>query len=160
LIEAGYSVPAFEDVAEVWVIDTDTKAVSRYVDYAFNSFSQLDGRYIAAKSDGLYLLDEVSEDGPYFLVDLGTLDFGSSALKHVPNVYLGVSARSDIYLRVMDGAETYTYKARAVDVEQQTQRFDVGKGLRATHFDFVLVGNSAAELVDVEFVVVATKRRI
>lgn len=164
-LQINSSVPAYDPTAvgQVWVANLDTGASSRYADFAFNSYGMLDGKYMAARDDGIYLLQGTSDDGVPIqtAMDFGRLDFSTSALKRVTNAYIGVSSDAQLVLKVVVGEETYVYTARTSSEELQMQRFDLGKGLRSTYFDFVLHGNGAQfDLASIEFVPLPLRRRI
>lgn len=163
LVHVGLPILTYDGTAMVWVTNTDTKASFRYSGYDYNSYSMFDGKYIAAKSDGIYVLEGATDAGVpvQSMVDFGDLDFGAEELKHVTNAYIGIASDGYVYLKVLvEGAE-YVYRSRDFSEVMQTQRIDVGRGLRATLFGFELYGNGAhMDLRSVSFVAVPTKRRI
>lgn len=156
-------LPTFNalEAGEQWAV-TDSKQVSRYTGYGFNSFATIDGKHYGAKADGVYMLEGTSDAGTDIDVGmvLGKLDFGTAKHKRVENVYVGVSATKALYLRVTAEGQTYTYQARNVSAQLQQQRFDPGKGLRANFFEFELIGKDQVEISGVEFRAVPLSRRI
>lgn len=156
------------DDSEGWAVNTETSGSSRYVGFGFDSFATVKGRHIGVRSDGVYLLEGDTDAGQpiHAGVHLGLQDFGTSQLKSLSNVYLGVSATGGLFIKVGvgDGDEKleYTYAARRVDAHLATQRFDLGRGLRSNYFSFELVNDGQAdfELEKIEFVAVASNRRI
>lgn len=145
-----------------WAVNTATNASTRYEGYAFNSFMVIGGKHFGVQPRGVYLLEGKDDAGLPIAagVNLGKQDFGSQALKGLSAVHAGVSATGTLFLRVGDGHNTWTYRARRVDPRLRTQRFDPGKGLRTNYFDFELVSEGEFELDSVRFEVVASQRRI
>lgn len=135
-----------------WCLNLENKAVTRYADWNFTSFS----RGYGTMSDGIYTLTSGNAD---WSVDFGQVDLGNAQLKHLPNAYLGVESSDVMQLIVND---TYTYPARSFDEALKTQRIDVGKGLRATWFGLKLTGTEVADfrLESIDFIPATTKRRI
>ncbi|ODT38041.1 MAG: hypothetical protein ABS55_01745 [Lautropia sp. SCN 70-15] len=151
------------DEGPAWVVNTDSRATTRYDAYGFNSFFVLDGKHFGVRQDGVYLLEGTSDAGQPIVagVALGKHDFGTQALKGLEAVYAGVSSAGKLYLRVSDGKNTYTYAARAANETLEAQRFDVGRGLRANYFTFELVSEGDVfELDNITFNVLASQRRI
>lgn len=153
----------FRDDGVAWVVNTGSNASTRYDTYGFNSFARIGGKHYGARQDGVYLLEGASDNGNPITsgVSFGKQDFGTQALKHMDAVYAGVSSTGTLFLKVGDGKNSYTYKARRKDDHMRTQRFDVGRGLRANYFDLQLTSDADAfELDSVTFHVLPSSRRI
>lgn len=152
------------DDSEGWAVNTETGGSSRYQGYGYDSFATVNGRHLGVRANGIYLLEGDTDAGQpiHAGVHLGLQDFGTSQLKQLSNVYLGVSATGGLFIKVGMGEEEYTYAARRVDPNLKTQRFDLGRGLRSNYFSFELVNDGGAdfELEKIEFVAVASDRRI
>ena len=135
-----------------WCINLDNKAVTRYDNWGFTSFS---GSY-GTMPDGIYTL---IGGNAAWLVDFGKVDLGNDAIKHLPNAYLGVESKDIMQLVVNDD---YMYQARGFDEVLKTQRIDVGKGLRGSWFNLKLTGMEGADfrLAYIDFVPATTQRRI
>lgn len=150
--------------AEAWVINTQTRASTRYENYGFNSFALIAGRYYGCRSDGIYELDGETDAGQpvQAMVSFGKQDFGTSALKRVTNLYVGTSSGGKLFVKVLAEGEEYLYQARDGSEELQVQRFDLGRGLRANYLEFELYNTDGDdfELASVEFVAVPLSRRI
>ena len=148
---------------EAWVVNAATRASTRYDRYGFNSFAAWGGRHYGARADGIYVLQGSDDAGRPIAsgVALGRHDLGTQALKGIDAVYVGVSSTGALFLKVGDGRSHYTYRARRHDPRMQVQRFDVGRGLRASYFTFELSSDADAfELDSVRFHVLAGQRRI
>ncbi|PIF37844.1 hypothetical protein CLV01_3378 [Delftia sp. 60] len=154
--------PVLMDPGHAWVVNTESSASTRYEGYAFDSFMTVGGRHFGVRADGLYRLGGATDAGLPIAwgAGLGKHDFGSQAIKRLAAVHAGVSATGQLYVRIGDGQQTWTYRARRVDAAQRVQRFDPGRGLAANYFTFDLVGEGAAELDNIVFGVVAGQRRI
>ncbi|CAN7472836.1 hypothetical protein LJR074_003177 [Acidovorax sp. LjRoot74] len=152
------------DDSETWAVNAETGASSRYASYGFNSYAVIGGVAYGAKESGIFTLEGDDDAGEPIQAHLhfGRHDFGTQELKSVPFVYVGVGASGAVYLRVGDGNDAYLYRVRHSDPRQATQRFDLGKGLRASYFSFELYNENGAdfELDTVRFEVVPLKRRI
>lgn len=150
--------------ATAWVTNLDTGAVSMYAGFDFDRMYELDGKYYGVRDTSTYLLDGNTDNGAPIdaFVAFGKQNFGTSALKHVPNFYAGVSSTGVLLLRVSTGAETYTYTPRRTDPYSKVQRYDLGKGLRANYYEFELFSQAGCdfELDTVEFLALPTGRRI
>lgn len=153
----------FRDDGVAWVVNAESSASTRYDTYGFNSFARIGGKHYGARQDGVYLLEGTSDAGEPITsgVSFGKQDFGTQALKHMNAVYAGVSSTGTLFLKVGDGKNSYTYKARRKDDHMRTQRFDTGRGLRANYFDLQLTSDADAfELDSVTFHVLPSSRRI
>lgn len=157
-------VPALDSDAAVWVVNTQTRASSRYENYGFESFALIDGRYYGCRSDGIYALDGETDAGQpvQAMVSFGKQDFGTSALKRVTNIYVGTSSGGKLFVKVLVEGEEYLYQARDGAEELQVQRFDLGRGLRANYLEFELYNADGDDfdLTSVEFAAVPLSRRI
>ena len=161
---SGGGMPQRSEDAKTWVINFDTKAVSTYTGYDFDRMYEQDGSYYGTRDGGVYLLAGDDDAGAPIdaFVDFGRQTFGDAALKHVPTFYAGVSSTGALLLRVDTGKEVFTYDARRNDQHMRQQRFDLGKGLRATYYEFQLFNQAGAEfeLDSVEFMAIPSARRI
>lgn len=164
LVMMSFGVPVFDDVNQAWVVNANTGASSRYEDFAFNSYGKIGKSYYGCKSNGLHLLEgETDNTLPIRAsVDFGNSNFGTSLLKSCTNAYLGLSAGGKLFLKVTVEGKEYIYAARDGSEQMQTQRVDLGRGLRANYLHFELYNNDGCdfELDSVEFSVVPLSRRI
>jgi hypothetical protein len=163
LRDAGGEPGSAVDESEAWAVNTANSASTRYDSYGFNSFASFGGKHYGAKADGVYLLEGADDAGEPIAsgVSFGQHDFGTQALKHISAVHVGVSSTGALFLKVGDGVNSYTYRARRTDPRMKVQRFDTGRGLRSNYFMFDLTSDSDAfELDSVRFEVLASQRRI
>lgn len=163
-VQIGFDVPVYDDAdGQAWVIN-EAGQTTKYEGYGFNSYGLFDGRYFGAKADGLYLLDGDTDSGASIRasINFGKKDFGSSAFKSVQACYLGVSADGEIYLKVTANDEEYIYRARNTSEVLETQRVDIGRGIRANYITFELFNGDGCdfELSRVEVLAAELSRRI
>ena len=154
---------ALVDDSQAWVVNTESSASTRYDNYGFNSFATVRGKQFGVRQDGLYLLSGTDDAGSPITsgVALGMHDFGTQALKRLDSVYAGVSSTGTLFIRVGDGVNSYSYRARRNDPHMKVQRFDIGRGIRTNYFTFDLTSDADAfELDSVTFHVLPTSRRI
>lgn len=152
---------------EVWVVNLESNASTRYDNFTFNSFAKIGDTYYGAREGGIYALDTVDADAGapiQALVNLGRQDFGSSMLKRMESTYMAVSSYGTMYLRVTDhDGQAYTYAARRNTSKLEQQRVDVGRGIEANFLTFELLNGSGGEdfeLSGLEFMAVNLTRRI
>jgi hypothetical protein len=151
------------DAGEAWVVNARSNASSRYEQFGFGSFAVVKGRQFGARADGVYLLEGDTDAGIPINsgISLGKHNFGTQANKYLPAVHVGISSTGAVFLKIGDGVNEYTYRARRFDDRLRTQRFDPGRGLRSNYFTFELTSEADAfELDSVQFTVIASQRRI
>lgn len=137
--------------------------VTHYSSYNFDAFAQIGGRYYGVAADGVYLLEGESDEGREITarIDFGTQKLSSAELKSIPSVYAGMASTQAATLVVGTRQGEYRYVQRGHAPRLQTQRFDLGRGLRDTHYDFALeVPAAGLELDNMEFGATKSTRRI
>lgn len=163
-IVTGRQIHDLPQAGDTWVMNLENGGFTRYEEYGFTSFAKIGDSYYGCRPDGIYKLDGDTDAGNLIqaMVSFGKQDFGTSALKRITNVYVGVSSQDRLFLKVLAEGEEYIYAARAADEHLQQQRFDVGRGLRVNYLEFELYNadGSDFELASVEFAVLPTSRRI
>lgn len=143
-----------------YCMNIETGAVSRYTNCDFTS--AYGG--LATLADGLYSLAG-AKDGSTDIAataDLGRHSLGSDQLKRLPNLYIGGSADSPMKLTVQTNEASYDYTARNCNDGIAMQRFDTGKGLRATWYNLSLTNQLSSDfsIASVLVMVGATSRRV
>lgn len=153
-----------ESAVDVWTLNTENNGSTRYEGYDYNSFAKIGDSYFGCKAGGIYALDGDDDAGEPIqaMVSFGKQDFGTTALKRVTNVYLGASSTGKLFVKVLAEGEEYLYEARDSSEAMQTQRVDLGRGLRANFLEFELYNADGDdfELASVEFAAVPLTRRI
>lgn len=155
------------DTAEgmtVWAMNTQIGGSTRYENFPFNSLAKLNGKYYGASSEGLFLLDGPNDDGAAVSasIDFGNLNFGTMLRKALPYVYVGMASDSRVVLKVVADGQTYYYDLRDSDEILKPQRFELGRGLRASYYGLSLISDEGAlfEVADIEFTPAALNRRL
>lgn len=143
-----------------YCMNLETGAVSRYTNCDFTS-SYGDKATLA---DGLYSLAGAKDGATDIaaVADLGRHDFGSAELKRLPNLYIGGAADSPMKLTVQTNEAAYDYAARSCNGGLAMQRFDTGKGLRATWYNLTLTNQLSSDfsIASVIAMMGATSRRV
>lgn len=156
--------PSLTDSSTVWVVNLDSNGTSMYEEFPFNSYGHLNGSYLGLTSSGLYDLSGSTDDGATIRasVNFGKTDMDNGALKRVPECFLGVSSTGVLCLKVTVGADSYIYTANRSNENLAVQRVEIGKGLRASYFEFELFNKDGCdfELDTIDFRYVETSRRI
>lgn len=162
-IEAGFSVPVFDSEGNVWVV-SDTGKTTRYENFGYTGFACLAGHQYGVKADGIYRLDGGDDAGEPIRasINFGKKSLGAGQQVNVPSCYIGVSSTGKMYLKVRDQRSEYLYAARGSSEDLSTQRFDLGRGLRASYLTFELLNSDGCdfELDAVDFMAVKLSRRI
>lgn len=160
---APSSLPQQDDGALTQVCHEEGGFVTEYTGYNFQSFAKIDGAYYGVAADGVYLLEGDSDDGQAITarIDFGTQTLSSDQLKNVPAVYAGIASTAAATLVVGTRQGEFRYPQRGHSPRVQAQRFDLGRGLRDTHYDFAIEAPAAGlELDSVEFGINKSTRRI
>ena len=154
-----------------WVMNTQSKALSRYTHYPFNSFLTLGDAVYGATDTGLYRLGGPSDAGEpiHARIRQGMSAFGSQLKKGFPSMYLGYTASGDLRLSVVAAdprtgeriAHAYRLRARAADSVREG-RVKVGAGLQSVYFDYVIENIDGADfgLDVIEFLPLRVDRRV
>ena len=178
LVKVGENLKSTEEITDVWLINADTNATTRYENFTFNAMAKFRGAYYGTRDDGVYLLegDDDAGEAIHAYLDFGIPTFRKdddghnipAVIKRIPQVYIGASSSKEMYLKVVvpkqqgTPTQTFIYRARAALDELSNQRFDLGKGLHAVYYNFVLLNQDGDdfELDDITFRVLPLGRRI
>lgn len=145
-----------------WVMNTESKGLSRYTQYPFNSFAKVGGRYMGCAPDGLYWLDGDDDDGAKIpaKIRLGLSSLGTRRLKRIPECFIGYTSDGILLLKaiIVDevtgdrSAAHYRLRPRPASSIREN-RFTLGRGLKAVDWDFVIenVDGADFELASIEF---------
>ena len=149
---------------DAWAVNLDNGASTEYRSYPFETVANIGGRYFGAAFEGLYELAGDTDAGAPIEAkfDIGRKDFGNDQLKRVDQVYLGITSKGQMFVKVSAEGASYTYPMREFGEHIQTQRVTVGKGMRANYFGFE-IGNTAGcdfEITSLNMMVAESARRI
>ncbi|HEY1034568.1 MAG TPA: hypothetical protein VGE09_06265 [Pseudoxanthomonas sp.] len=144
-----------------WVLNTESKGLSRYTNYPFNSFAKIGGRYFGAASDGVHRLDGEDDNGDdiHAFIRSGLEAFGTRRLKRIPEAFVGYSSDGTLILKAIivdeDGnksAAIYRLPTRGA-ANKRANRFKLGRGLESVDWAFELHNADGADfdLGSIEF---------
>lgn len=142
-----------------YAVNAKTGATSEYTWPAFLGMVKgHDGKYYGIKADGLYLLDGAADA----VIDFGKSDLGTDTEKRLAAGYATFSSAEPMNLAVEVEGAAYTYVSRGFSANLQPQRFDVGRGLKGTFFNFTITNTNGAAfyLTSVGIAPAGTTRRI
>lgn len=92
-----------------YAVNVLTGALTTYSGFGFSSFARSGQELYGCKGDGVYRVRHGDDDGDLIQghVDFGTTDFGSTGVKAVESVYLGVATDGQVVARLVadDGDE-------------------------------------------------------
>jgi len=152
-----------------WVMNTETKALTRYTQFPFNSFMRVGGNVYGVSDVGLYRLGGDTDDGAPIAAQVrrGLNDLGTRVFKRTPSFYVGYSSTGELRIKAVvvgeDGErEAHVYALKARDAANaRVARAKLGRGLRSVYWDFVVENADGADFdVDVfELEAVLMKRR-
>lgn len=133
-----------------------------YDNFDFTSFANCNGVTYGIKSDGLYRLSGITDNGQLINaeLDIGAKDWGVPNVKRVSSAYLGIRSDGDVYLKVVvDDKHTNVY--RFEDTQSQRRTF-MAKGVAGRYWrmNLVLEDITYAEIDSLEFEVGLSQRRI
>jgi len=154
-----------EDIYKGWVLHPTSSAVTTYSNYDFNSIDTINDTTFLAKKDGIYKVTGSTDDSDYIRSTLRTakLDFKTSDMKYIEQVYLGISTDGNIVLKVIsdNGVEVW-YEVVSPSYNVPTHRQKIGKGLVGRYFQFELVDKDAEhfDVDSLEFYPIVLSRKV
>lgn len=168
----GFSARLSLDSGEyvAWVLNTESAGLSSYTNYPFNSFAKVAGRYYGLTGAGLYRLDGGTDEGAAInsRIRAGMSDFGSRALKNIPDAYVAYTSDGTLLLRTITvnkrtgekEAANYRLVPRGASALREN-RFQMGRGVQSVDWDFELenIDGSDFSLESIEFRPVWLTRR-
>lgn len=148
-----------------YLLSPETFSVSTYSNYNFTGSCVYGSVPLFINLTGLFKYGSGSDVGEAIVSSIQTaaLDFGTSNLKQVPNIYLGLSNSNRIVLKVaVDGQADILYNLTKKTDGLQTQNISIGKGLIGRYFQFELITQDSTrfELESVEFLPITLKRKL
>lgn len=133
-----------------YVINTESKATTRFTQWPFNSYAQLGAtkHYYGMTPDGIRRIfdGEATDDGAAIgaRIRLSMTNLGTGRLKRMQAAYLGYTATGELRLKAVVVAEdgkkaAYTYRLRAQGAEaMRPARIGIGQGLKSVYWGFEL----------------------
>jgi len=153
-----------------WVMNTESRALSTYTQFPFNSFAKIGGRYYGAHAGGIARLGGRTDMGEPIRarLRLGMSDFGGRLVKSFSDVFFGMAADGQMLLKAIYVDERtaekhmaiYKVMARPSAVSRET-RAKVGRGMKAVDWDFEIenVDGADFDLQTIQFYPTQTSRR-
>lgn len=149
-----------------WVMNSENFAVSTYSEYNFNSFAKINGKYYGVQADGLYLLEGDTDGGSFIrgIIRSAKLDFGTSNLKNISQIYIGFRATGDdVFIKLIsDDDVSVWYEVDMSYDKLQTEWITTGKGVDSRYWQWELVTQDVTklDLDSVELFPIVFKRKV
>ncbi len=122
-----------------WVINHNTGAPSRYENYDFDAFAQIGQDYLAARGDGIFLLDGDDDGGTEIdaIATIGRTDFDEPSLKRVTAAFLGLNSAGQAHLTIRTDQDITTgpYKLRQTPAASTTERAKFRRGIKSRYWE-------------------------
>ena len=160
------SIPSLieQETYLAYLLAPETNSVSTYNNYNFNMCTKFDYKYLFANTSGLYEYGGTTDNGSKIIADFETIayNFGTSNLKQVPAVYLGITNSDKFILKVkVDGKAEVLYTLNKHTNGLGTQKVNIGKGLIGRYFQFEIITDANDfNLESIEFFPVVLKRKL
>lgn len=152
------------------VMNTNSTAVTEYLNYNFDSLAQTGANeFMASGADGIYRLEGSDDDGTQIdsYITTKLFHFGSEQFKRVERAYIALRNTGTIVLKTItrdrqgQRVENW-YELEEVDATIRQRRIKIGKGLKSHYWQFTLASNGGAdfEVDNLEFVPIILTRRV
>jgi hypothetical protein len=154
---------------DVWVMNTESTAMSRWTGVPVQSIAAVGGLILGAGEDGLFVMNSDTDDGAAITgsVLTGRLELGVPAIKGLSDIVVGYSSSGTMNVRVTaysgKGSETYTYQMpKRVADAPRAGRVTPGKGLKSRYYQFEFSAADGAEFTidTITAQVAANNRRV
>jgi hypothetical protein len=165
----GGVTPQVPSAAATYVLQTERQALTRYTNFAFNSYAVFGGRVLGASPNGIFELTGDTDAGVAIqaAARFGVTDMNTSRIKRVDSVYVGyrtTAGASALLLRVLtNGTQQRDYAVRTPRTNEiHGTRVDLGKGVEARYWQFELRNRDGADfsLDTVEVAPIPMRRRL
>jgi hypothetical protein len=152
------------DTYSTYLFSPETSSVSTYSNYNFDSSTKFGDKYLFSNNSGLYEYGADTDNLEEIVLNLlfPTMSFGSTNLKSIPQIYLGISNNEEAFLKVrVDGKAEVNYRLNKRTSELQTQKIAIGKGLIGRYFQFELISSATQFNLDsIDFLPIELKRKL
>jgi hypothetical protein len=151
-----------------WVINHNTGAPSRYENFDFDSFAKIGEDYLAARGDGIYLLEGDDDNGIDIdaIATIGRTDFDEPSMKRVTAAFLGLNSagQAHLTLRTDQGVTSGPYKLRQSATASTTERAKFARGLKSRYWEIDIENADGGDLhiktAELETIILGEKRRL
>jgi hypothetical protein len=142
---------------ETVVVNMSNKAMSKFINYNFNSLMEFNGEYLGIGRDGIYSLTGADDVGTDIQIDVKTamIDLESETpyrtdmLQRMRHAWLGYKSNGDLAITVItdDGVE-YEYTVDNITTNYGGRKVKFGKGLKDRYIQLELknVGSATIQL--------------
>ncbi len=147
-------------------LNTTNAAISEYINYGFNSFAKLDGKYLGANENGLYLLEGDDDNGTAITgtFRLALRDFKTSLFKRLIMCYLGIKYIGQMNIKTVDQSETLSAARPMISLSDnfQTLRVKFGRGSKKRYWAVDIANDDGEDFTidTLELKAIPTERRI
>lgn len=139
-------------------MNAEVQALTTFSNFNYNSMARFDTRSFGANDNGVFELVGDTDNGAPIAaqISFGVTDFGSSFMKGLDRMYVGVRSVTPMSVEVkLEEKTAYQYVLDArPDERMDTQRVKTGKGLEGRYWQFTLRntlgGDFQLDVVDVQ----------
>jgi len=168
-VEIAVQVIIDDRIYWAYVLNTESKAASNYINFPYNSFALIDGKYYGARDNGIYLLEGADDAGTQIDAHIrsGLLDFDSTYLKRLKYAYIGYTTDGQVLLKIIDTADGvkterhYELVQQTADTYREARR-KLGGGVKSRYWGFELANIDGADfdLESIQFMPIMLTRRV
>lgn len=142
-----------DDYYSGFCMQAESKAMTEYSSFPFNSFAKIGGKYYGAADSGLYLLEGADDDGDAIEAHLrtGLFRMKGGKLARAPTMYIGYTSDGQLVLKMTTTSDSgqkaeywYPLIAQTADVAREA-RIKVGKGLASVYWQFEIHNKAGAD---------------
>jgi hypothetical protein len=153
-------------VLYTWIVNQTTGAPGRYEGYNFTGYAKLGEQYLAARSDGIFLLEGDDDAGTAInsIATIGKTDFEEPRLKRVTAAYLGLDSAGQVHLtlRTDAGQVSGPYELRQDPRAPKTERSKFKRGIKSRYWSVDMENANGGDVhldgIEFETEVVANRR--
>lgn len=153
------------EVFDCWVMNTETRAMTRYDNFKFESLCSSDIGVFATDGETIFELTGSDDDGASIAaeIEFAVTDFGTTFLKRVTRAYLGLAADGRMILKtITDRSTERWYELSYSEAGLHDARIKMHKGVKSKYWSFKLANadGSDFELDSITFVPMVLNRRV
>ncbi|HEY3434225.1 MAG TPA: hypothetical protein VGK41_01095 [Solirubrobacterales bacterium] len=140
-----------------YCINTESKGLTQYRNYPFNSFAKLGGRYFGMTPDGIRELEGSDDAGSAIAASfrMSMTNLGGTNLKRMVAAYLGYTSTGALRLKTITVDQNGVKQANYYRLDAQNAvapreaRIKIGQGLRSVYWGFTVESiDGAAFMID------------
>ena len=162
-----YLLDTFQELF-TWVVNQESGAPSRYEGFDFDAYAVIGQDYLAARGDGIYLLDGEDDNGTDIdaIATIGRTDFDEPVMKRVTAAFLGLNSagQAHLTLRTDQGVTSGPYKLRQTPAASTTERAKFRRGIKSRYWEVDIENVDGGDLqlktMELETILLGEKRRL